>query len=386
MSSLRPLGLILALGMGSSIFAQEKDLLDYSIIGSYFPNKRPGYFQVMGVIEAQRLLLKLADGPLNQASVEACLKGTSVSMLDLVELGLIRREGNRVFLNFALFTAADIKRVKDVSGPYGISLAAAVLSHRKEIEQNIEVYDAPGVDRKAVAFIVVGCASLDWDGLAITEQRGYRKATDTKPDGKYVPHADEISKNYSVKGIYWASRTQAYGHTFVTTFGDDDANRRNLPSAFGEPLARLALSLRHSPKSKEELIKEGLSPKDAEHLLPILVACDYVVERDGRYYPKAPLFTKDDEAMTQKVRVIGRKIMEDWLKANYTKIKSDLGGLSLTKAGVPFEEGFSMIWHYLFGLANQRLVEAGLFADPYSQDQKFKGYIPVIYDWDFQGE
>lgn len=385
MHSLRPLGLILALGLGSTIFAQEKDLLDYSIIGSCFPNKRPGFFQVMGVVEAQRLLLKLAAGPLNQAAVEASLKGTSVTMEDLTGLRLVRQEGNRVFLNFGLFTTADIKRVKDASEPYGRSLAEAVLSHRHEIEKILETYDAPGVDRKAVAFLIMGCASLDWDGLDVTEQRGYRKATDTKPDGKYVPHAEEISTN-SVKGIYWASRGQAYGQTHITTFGDDDAKRLNLPSGFGEPLARLALSLRHSPKSKEEMINEGLSPMDAERLPPILAAFDYVVERNGRYYAKVPLLTKKDEAMTQQLRLLGRKIMEEWLAANYSKIKSDLSDLSLTKAGVPFEEGFSMIWHYLFGIANNKLVEAGLFADPYGKDQKFKGYIPVVSDWDFKGE
>ncbi len=385
MASFRPLGLMLVLGMGSTIFAQEKDLLDYAIIGSYSPNKKPGFFHVMGVIEAQRLLLKLADGPLKQVAVEASLKGTSVSMEDLTGLGLVRQEGNRVFLNFALFTAADIKRVKNVSEPYGASLAEAILSHRKEIEKTLKAYDAPGVDRKAISFIVMGCASLDWDGLTVTAQKGYRKAADTKPDGKYVPHAEEIS-NKSVKGIYWASRGQSYGEIGVTTFGDDEAKRLTLPSEFANALGRVALSLRHSAKSKEELIKGGLSPTDAESLIPILTAFDYVVERSGRYYAKAPILTKSDKAMTETLRVLGRRIMEDWLSANYSKIKSDLRDLSQTKAGVPFQEGFSMIWHYLFGIANQKLVEAGFFADPYGQDQKFKGYIPVVYDWDFHSE
>ena len=84
MPSLRPISLILALGMSTAVFAQEKNRLDYSFIGSISPSKKPSFLHVMGVIEAQRQLLKLAAGPLNHAAVEASLQGTSVPMLDLI--------------------------------------------------------------------------------------------------------------------------------------------------------------------------------------------------------------------------------------------------------------------------------------------------------------
>jgi hypothetical protein len=31
------------------------------------------------------------------------------------------------------------------------------------------------------------------------------------------------------------------------------------------------------------------------------------------------------------------------------------------------------------GVANRKLVEAGLFADPYAESRRFKGYIPAVY-------
>jgi hypothetical protein len=46
---------------------------------------------------------------------------------------------------------------------------------------------------------------------------------------------------------------------------------------------------------------------------------------------------------------------------------------------VPFTESFTMVWHYIFGITNRRLVEAGLFADPYNEKRKFKGFIPLVY-------
>ena len=39
-----------------------------------------------------------------------------------------------------------------------------------------------------------------------------------------------------------------------------------------------------------------------------------------------------------------------------------------------------MIWHYLFGIANRHLVEAGLFADPYASTRNYKGAIPAVYE------
>ena len=41
---------------------------------------------------------------------------------------------------------------------------------------------------------------------------------------------------------------------------------------------------------------------------------------------------------------------------------------------------FYNIWHDLFGATNRMLVEAGLFADPYSEFYGAKGIIPVVFD------
>ena len=37
-----------------------------------------------------------------------------------------------------------------------------------------------------------------------------------------------------------------------------------------------------------------------------------------------------------------------------------------------------MIWHYIFGMANQKLVEAGMFADPYAPGRHHSGAIGVV--------
>ncbi len=76
---------------------------------------------------------------------------------------------------------------------------------------------------------------------------------------------------------------------------------------------------------------------------------------------------------------IGRRALEEWFAANYAELKPVLADLSPLRNRVPFQVAFDQIWHYVFGIANQKLIEAGLFADPYAPEALFQGYTPAVY-------
>ena len=88
--------------------------------------------------------------------------------------------------------------------------------------------------------------------------------------------------------------------------------------------------------------------------------------------------------MARSILAIGNQVMATWLSENYPRMKNELQDLGFTRAGVPFEDGYTMIWHYLFGLANRELVEGGLFADPYAPDRTYQGAIPAVYTLELQ--
>ena len=46
---------------------------------------------------------------------------------------------------------------------------------------------------------------------------------------------------------------------------------------------------------------------------------------------------------------------------------------------LPFETVYTEVWHFIFGIANRVLVEEGLFADPYAEERKSKGFIPAVW-------
>jgi len=400
---------LIALLLSLPLAAEEQPLLRYSIVGSSSCATKPCYNETISNLMVQKALLDLAAGPRSPGDVEAALKAGTVPIADLLQLRLIRREGDRYFLNFPLFTAADVKRIRDVSETYASSLADAMLARRNEIEVALQSYDAPGVDRKAVAYFVLGCASLDWDGLDLTAAKGYRKATEDRPDGKYVPDAEEIT-SLSLERIYWGSHNSSYDGIELTSFGDHFSKRYTLPDLLwrlpgriansdypdelkptleslleaslqqtGVHVTRMMVSLREGEKTLPELAQAANLPTgEAEPLVRALVALEFVAAHGGRYQAQIPVFTKRDEAMAKRLLSIGNLVMDRWLAANYSKMKAELQDLSFTRSGVPFEDGFTMIWHYVFGIANRKLVEAGLFADPYAAGRKYKGSIPAV--------
>ena len=90
--------------------------------------------------------------------------------------------------------------------------------------------------------------------------------------------------------------------------------------------------------------------------------------------------------MLDAVRAASREMMEDWLDANYEGMRGKLAELTASRYGVPYEQLFTQIWHYLFGMANRSLVESGHFADPYAEARVSKAFVPFVFEVDAFGE
>ncbi len=392
--------------------AEDAAVLNYSVVGSVSCRSgTPCWSDVMKKPAVQRVLLDIAKQSRAYASVSAALEGSGVKVEDLLALRLIRTDQDRCLINFTLFTAEDVRKVRAVSEVYAESLAREFVGRRADIEKVLAAYLAPAADLKAVAFIVLGCASLDWDGLNLTASLGYRKTAAARPDGHFVPYADERT-DFSRQRIYWGSHNNSHGRIGLTSFGDHYSLPReafpdiqwrlarsktdDLPSALrasfaGEvhgkedrsipQLGAIMLALRERERTVSELASTaGIDLSDAGRWMKLLSRLDYVVETDGKYRSRIPVFTKADRRMISRLIAIGREIMKPWLAANYAKIKAELADTTPIRSGVPYDEGFTMIWHYIFGIANQKLVDAGLFADAYDPARNHKGFIPTVYD------
>jgi hypothetical protein len=303
-------------------------------------------------------------------------------------------------LAFSLLTIEDRAAIRTAAEREGRLLAGFVLSHRQTIESLITAARLPAGDWRAAAFFLVGCVSLDWDGLNLVEERKYlaRGSRD-----EFIPSAWQPVPPDEVRRLYWGSHNY-HDALAVTTFGDHAAVPRvGLPDLFwGMTLAapdaiqararraveglvrreatRVMLALRDGPKDLAGLAASvSVEQQPLKDTLALLVSLDYVAESAGRYEARITVLDERDRGMVRQVRQLGRQAMERWADDRYAALASELDALTPRKYGVPLSHSFYWVWHYIFGIANRELVAAGLFADPYDPGRRFPGFLPSVY-------
>lgn len=389
--------------------AQEEPLLRASYQGSREAGAMgPRFMSALQRPRVQEALLTFAEGAQEAGVFAAALRGSGLTPSDLENLELIRRYGDRYALDFWLSTAEDTDRIRAVAEVEGRGLAAAVLERRDELESILDRIPQPGADPDTLAFFLIGCVSLDWDGLNLTAEKGYR--TEPAP-GHYLPRAAEPGGGGSRRALYWGSHNM-HRPIALTTFGDHDAARYGFPDllwhvsgaldgmeapaalkprlsglvdawhdALLQQVGIIMLHLRDGDRTREELAgAAGLTEGDADVLLALLIELEYVRELpDGRLRATIPVLTERDAAAVSELRRLGRAIMEGWLADRHDALRQALADLTAVRQGVPLADNFYQIWHYLFAVANRTLVESGFFADPYAPGRTYPGYIPAVY-------
>ena len=152
-------------------------------------------------------------------------------------------------------------------------------------------------------------------------------------------------------------------------------------------VAEVMRSLRQRNLTGEELAESTGIPEDKlDRLLALLQGAAYVEQNGDTYEATVVVLTPEDAPTVDAIRALGRDVMIRWHEENYDSIRETLSTLTPGRNNVPFERVYTSIWHFAFGIANRTLVEEGLFADPYVQDRRHQGFIPLIWarelsDW-----
>jgi hypothetical protein len=378
--------------------------------------------------EVKLLIYALESGPLSIANARQILSGGDTRLDDLVRLKLVKIDDNAIRLGFAYFTAADMRRVHEVAAKHVPSLVAAYLAHADKFAGILSHYPAKGVDQSQLAFVLIAGFSLNWDALSLLEKRGDRVPIMVEgPDWKYSFWASESTPEYSYKGCYWGSSTfpgdsrnldpplncnfSSFGdaesdprmnfpdlfaippqdmtqsvRTAATSLGLRDDNRFGLKGVLGLELSRsvadVLFALHSGPQGKDRLCN-SIEPADRAHcgeLLQLLTVLGYIEPgKEDSYALKISVFDGSDKPMLEETLALSREIINDWLAANYSKIKAELSGLTAVNQGVPYEALFGQIWHELFGLTTRELAEKKVIADPYAPGSSSKGSIPALW-------
>ena len=416
---------VLGLFAPSSVRAQARgDLLNWSTNGPIPAStpqlQNPSY--LLSLESVQELALELRRGPRDSAYIETALDGTAASLADLVATRLLSKAGDLYALGFPLLTTEDLSTVKDISERFGRDLADVYLRRRTEIEGILTRYPMKQIDQRMLAYVLLGCFSLDWDGLDITQEKGYRTPFLTEGVG-FVHWATQQQPPDFLKGVYWGSHNESLDNDIVlTSFGDHTAPMRiafpdlywrlsqafpdvmwqaalsygvEVPEELRSPILRIArrvfrelayraadvmVALREGEKTADEIgAALGSEPGETRELLALLEAVQYVQQESDRYRAAIPILLEEDRPLVQDLLGLSAELITTWLEENYEPLKAEFMRTTPVGHAVPFEDTFYYVWHYVFGTANRILVEVGMFADPYGADRKHQGYIPVVW-------
>jgi hypothetical protein len=409
---LLPLGIALVAAQASAQLQSAPLPLTHGVTGneSGLPDRlRPS--TVLGQRAVQEVLLEVARAPRDAAFVNTRLAAAALKPLpaytadDLVAGGYLRRDGNLYHIAFALFTQDDVHNLRAVVADEVRSLAADYQAHGDEFRRIFR--DFPPEQLPAVAYFVIGCFSLDWDGMDIAHDHHY--AILQEDLGRPLVWAEQRGE-LNLKEIYWGSHNDDSAAMVFTSFGDHySLPRMALPDLFwlmnsaaqkldGDAMvkdkldiiqhrtwvgvlqsaARMMLVLRAGPVSRSQLVAGG--GEHPEQVLDLLVELAYVRCAGTHCSAAIPVLTELDGTAVQQARALSRSIIERWLAREYEPLRQRLTGLTPVREGVAYPQVFTQIWHYVFGMTNGELARRGFFADPYASSLKFKGFIPVVWD------
>ena len=404
---------LLLLGASYEASASTEGPLSLGVTGSTPSDPTRNPVAILWPADVQRLMLKIARRPYSRQEIESAMGSHPFSIDDARAVGLLREEDGLFHIDFNLLTMADQQRILEVSSDLGRKLATAFLEQQAEFEALAAGHRQSPALQSELLYIVLGCFSLDWDGLSLTEELGYRSGAQRTIDGQaFTPWAKEKGAGISLRGLYWGSHNETVGAITVTTFGDHAAVPRfGMPdllwrsttavSAFEDmPAAKLAVNRmfsvyaadampdiaktmmqlgRGSTSAKALSDRTGIRGDKLDSMLAFLEEAQYIIRRGEIYESKVLVLRAEDAELVHRLVAMGRLIMTRWHEENYDRIVAALTDLTPIRNGVPFERVYTEIWHFIFGIANRHLVEAGLFADPYSPDRRHQGFLPVIW-------
>lgn len=392
-----------------------RPLLTTGITGTITASGKDDPQYLLSFRPVQHLILEATRGPLDAEEAEATLESTPVSTEDLLRLDLLRREGGRLRLAYLVLTVEDQVSIHHAAERFGASLAEEFMARRAELQRLLERYPHEDL-RPDLAFGLIAGMILNWEGLKLSTELGYRPDETLRPNGdRYLVHSAELGATPPSKGLYSGSHSYPGSVMSFSTFGDGPSipRLRGVPDILTTPIERglelledrpieyaaartefityivpalddagaVMRALASGPAHRESILsRTDLNEGRLAATLGLLEAMGYVGEVGGSYEISVAVLTERDRALVEGILSLGRRILDGWLRESYPGMQADLAGLSPMKNGLPFQLVFSEVWHDVFGFATKVLAERGFYRDPRREGYAYDGYVPLVWE------
>ncbi|MFW6040506.1 MAG: hypothetical protein ACOC85_01575 [Thermoplasmatota archaeon] len=323
----------------------------------------------------------------------------------LLKLNVLKEKKGKIYVNFTVIDKEDEKLIFEKCEKYADDLKERLKEGWADIPKILDRYQNKNVSKEKLAFMIVGCYFLDWGSLELFRKWDVCDHMKTQPGGNKYLLWGEHSDIGELKEIYWGGHMYKDEKYIFHNFGDHD--EETIRNAFPDILHRTPdldfeggeeyRSLLFEKKielardigdfidliGKEGIKKKYLLKRDnakkADKIFNLLKKMRYIEEKNGEVYLSIPYFTPEDKDMIIAIVTRLIPILKGWLEENIDKLKMNLSEIKPIVNGIPFEEFFVQLWHYVFGLTNKKLAEDGIIFDTYSEVSNHKGYLPALF-------
>ncbi|MEP1306982.1 MAG: hypothetical protein ABJK11_04735 [Balneola sp.] len=403
--------------VGKDNLTSPKNLITTGITGSNTSYGLDSPQYILSFIPVQEIVLKAAQGPLSEEFVKEKLADIEPTLDNLLNLKILRQKNDQLYLNYLLLTKNDQEKIYEVAKTYAYDLANKIYAEKKFFK---DLMTHSGIEEELAdetLFVLVAGILLNWEGLKIATNLGYRPERTEYPNGdKYILHSAELGIENFSSGLYSGSHSTTTNLDWIfSTFGDANSIPRlkGIPDLYEtiyengfnsfkkdndvlvaitthyvtyinevevKDAGMLMASLAQKPKTESSLKSDiGIPQVRFDATLNLLSAFNYISIENGIYKNTIPVFTPKQKGLVDASLQRGEQILQKWLSDNYPQISQDLNTLTPMKNGLPFSLVFNEVWHYLFGFTSKILAEKNFYVNPRNPDYSFEGYVPLLW-------
>lgn len=322
---------------------------------------------------ASDILTEIVESPPGACQYASLCERCSGEYLDnLIHIGLLRREGDAVLLDSPVFAEEDAARLESCFSESLDRMTEALLNKRAEFVRLAEMVDNGFPSEVNLYHLLCGSVFDGWffDYLS---SRGAVTTSRMHPSGldyliivyEQSPALDRFSRN-----LLCSYNRFSDGNRALQSFGDADGDRvdffrfqRQMQQGRGPEEIR-PLWIAAGPgdlrgKVLDELEKLMVTGSCDENCRRLLEAFGYV--QDGK--PCVPVYRRKHEHITRQLEqltedAIGKEMQAALGDSRNTEV------LTSRRHGVAAGEIANELYHVVFGQLNERLVQAGLVAQP----------------------
>ncbi len=309
----------------------------------------------------------------------------------LIDLGALREEEERVYVNFTFLDAEDSEYILKECDPFAEDLTDNILQNREHLFEVLGKYRNPNIPKEKLAFFVIGCYLLDWGSLEMFRAWSIADNKKEQPGGNEYTLWGEEEVEMMLKRIYWGGHAMKGDKFTFHTFGDHHgySNRKVLPDILSDfydfdfdGAAPYRALLYEKRKQLAEELGEVLNRIDKnqevrkreEKHIDILKKIGYVVGEDDLTL-NIPYFKEEDVPLLKEALEPFIPELKNWVETNKPILERRLESVRPIQNGVGFDEFFIQLWHFIFGLTNKKLARKGMIFDTYDEG---KGYLPAL--------